>query len=288
MARLYRKLKGFTLIELLVVIAIIAILAALLLPALSRAREKARQAACMSNMKNVGNAIQIYLSSYSMVVPFSDEVDDTAYRGTNHLEGDAQRYWHHIMMDEGLIDSEGNILKCPSRALAMPSYGYNKYFLFTNRSTVVSVSTILNVSSGWEHPRGCGPTPNLIKRANKTLVLGENSQYASTMAAGSKTYPNVGGDSNWPGTKAAEGPHNEDGSQDLESSYNLTSMMMIQPKNDDGSNIDDDNDSRIAEGRHDGSANVLMLGGNVKTWSKEQFAGSFPDLWSLSKSQGMQ
>jgi prepilin-type N-terminal cleavage/methylation domain-containing protein/prepilin-type processing-associated H-X9-DG protein len=56
--------KGFTLIELLVVIAIIAILAAILFPVFARAREKARQASCQSNLKQIALASKMYMSDY--------------------------------------------------------------------------------------------------------------------------------------------------------------------------------------------------------------------------------
>ncbi len=59
-----KRRKGFTLIELLVVIAIIAILAAILFPVFAKAREKAKQGACLSNLKQIGLADMMYAQDY--------------------------------------------------------------------------------------------------------------------------------------------------------------------------------------------------------------------------------
>lgn len=64
-----KKVKRFSLVELLTVIAVIAILAALLLPALNSAREKARDISCMSNLKQIGVLLAVYISQSDDVIP---------------------------------------------------------------------------------------------------------------------------------------------------------------------------------------------------------------------------
>lgn len=80
-----QKKKGFTLIELLVVIAIIAILAAILFPVFAQAREKARQASCMSNLKQIGLAELQYVQDY-------DERYSGSYQCTNFCNGNRIYY----------------------------------------------------------------------------------------------------------------------------------------------------------------------------------------------------
>jgi prepilin-type N-terminal cleavage/methylation domain-containing protein len=98
---------AFTLIELLVVLAIIALLAALLLPVLSRAKEAGRGTACLSNLRQMGVALQLYVQENNNRLPF---MRDQSLTGTNDLPGP----------DQVLSNQLGNlnVLKCPSDALA--------------------------------------------------------------------------------------------------------------------------------------------------------------------------
>jgi prepilin-type N-terminal cleavage/methylation domain-containing protein len=76
--------RGFTLIELLVVIAIIAILAAILFPVFARAREQARKTTCISNLRQMGSAVMMYVQDYDEVFPVANQEADRIPNGQAH------------------------------------------------------------------------------------------------------------------------------------------------------------------------------------------------------------
>ncbi len=133
--------RGFTLIELLVVIAIIAILAAILFPVFARAREKARQASCLSNVKQMTLGFLMYAQDYD------ERMCPRYYRYDPSVAGGP--HWPTLIYP--YVKNE-QVYQCPSTN--GDSYGYNNtvldYTSLAQAQTPAELVMLCDVKKGWD------------------------------------------------------------------------------------------------------------------------------------------
>ncbi|MGC4045908.1 MAG: DUF1559 domain-containing protein [Armatimonas sp.] len=173
--------QGFTLIELLVVIAIIAILAAILFPVFAQARAKARQASCLSNMKQLGTGIMMYVQDYDEVFPLAFGMDASgAWRvgqyvpfPSNWRPGSSQSYIDHgnVGWANAIYPYVKNygVYKCPEGQVAQlagvdysapvvtpqaNSYEYNALMMASSQASISFPADALLL---WEMPAKKSP-----------------------------------------------------------------------------------------------------------------------------------
>lgn len=282
---------GFTLIELLVTIAIIGILASILLPALSRAREKGRVASCSSNLKQIHTASLAYSGDNGDKIPYAVlrwrpgtaiTWDDLLFK---YLGGDGARYEDLILSEPQIAQggpaddqSDGNkTLRCPSDKARRADTRYPRAV----RSYVMPRHSMHNLPAWAPTPSGSGaPWPPAADNRtgvglNWDVSAGPNASWNLRDATGS----------------GADIPGRQDGIHEnlilkpedtimftervrremLQGSFQYQYIQNANEHLINNINRDDYNNSTAF---HFGAFNYLMADGHVESWTPEQSLGA--------------
>ena len=188
--RVSRENQAFTLIELLVVIAIIAILAAILFPVFASAREKARQAVCSSNVRQIGLAVSMYTQDYDETMPIFYAYNTQTPTGQRAWAGDAGHKGVEVLLIP--YSKNKDLFKCsddlggPSGVLDDPTYGcpgrsstYQGCYGSSYRFTKGNFSIVANESS----------QNNSLYNTSKVVTLAQFAAPAETRLIRDEMFP---------------------------------------------------------------------------------------------------
>ena len=191
--------RAFTLIELLVVIAVIAILAALLFPVFAQARERARMSACISNMRQIGHAMMMYVQDYDETFPY-----DRFHGGI--AGGYGQKGQHTYVWKNAIRPylKSVEVFACPSNPFSrsvpgrfnlnpsgMPQPGSNAEGWEEEPGLRMPISYGMNTCTTTWYPADTyegGSSPPLrlsqVVRSSETILIAENQWSVPDVAAG--------------------------------------------------------------------------------------------------------
>lgn len=169
----HTRSSAFTLIELLVVIAIISLLAAILFPVFGKARDRARQASCASNLKQIYTALRVYSQDYDGKYPDKTVLGGASFRAINDPLSMPAALQSYTKNDQ--------IWYCPSEYLPHKNAGYPGYWWVTSASW-------LSNPDGTED--GTNTTPQYLLTDNYVYQTPANFNFSGT--TGQTQWPSGG------------------------------------------------------------------------------------------------